>query len=108
MNAPADFGAAFKAVIAQEVERCAGELKRPEFVSQRTCEALLGLPKDVFLDLAKQGRFASTKERRLIIARYADVAEALAARMRRRAANDVCADGEERALARVGARRVAP
>ncbi|MFO0742366.1 MAG: hypothetical protein U0270_41210 [Labilithrix sp.] len=84
------------------------EAKRPVFTHQRRVEGDLGIPPKEYLTAAHAGMFLWTKERRLIIARTADVIAWLERRITHRnvkPAND--ADGETIALGRVGARRVA-
>jgi hypothetical protein len=93
-----------------DVRRIAREERaRPELVHQRTVESVVGLPPRDFLSAAHAGRFPFTKERRLILARTVDVLAYFEERLQRRppavaVAND--ASAEDRALARVGARRV--
>ena len=85
------------------------ERVRPDFVSQRSVESVVGLPRRDYLRLARDGAWPSTRERRLVVSRSADVAAYVETRLRlreRSAANDH--DPEALALARVGARRVAP
>ena len=80
----------------------------PTFVTQRNVEAVIGYPKRDYLRDARDGLFPSTKQRRLIVARTEDVIAFFEARMRTARAlpaND--ATPETKALARVGARRVA-
>jgi hypothetical protein len=83
------------------------ELARPVYVSQRTVEAVAGLPRRDFLRLARAGAFPSTRERRLVLARTEDVLAYVALKLatgKAPAAND---DAEAIAFSRVGARRVA-
>jgi hypothetical protein len=56
------------------------EATRPEFVSQRTVLAVVGAiePRD-YLRMAREGRFPSRKERRLVVAKTQDVVDALSA-----------------------------
>jgi hypothetical protein len=79
---------------------------RPLFVSQRNCLAVVGLEPRDYLHHARGGAFPTTKERRLVVAKMADVVAWLEARIERstRPANVTPIEG---ALARVGARRVA-
>jgi hypothetical protein len=80
----------------------------PAFVHQRNVEAVVGVPRRQFLQDAKARQFPTTKQRRLVFARTADVVAFYELRLRVQAspvAND--ADAEAIALARVGARRVA-
>lgn len=102
------------ALLEQAVERAlqarVDELQRPQLVHQRTVEAVVGLPRRDFLRLARAGAFPSTHERRLVIARAADVIAAFERRMPRiecRVADETAKTGESAALARVGARRIA-
>lgn len=92
----------------QDVRRIAQEeAQRPMFINQRTVETVIGLPRRDYLRAAHTGHFAYAKERRLIIARTADVLAWLERRLVHRdvkPAND--ASAETIALSRVGARRV--
>jgi hypothetical protein len=45
----------------------------PTHVSQRTCTAVCGVPKEDFLEAARRGDFPSCKVRRLVLAKTADV-----------------------------------
>jgi hypothetical protein len=86
------------------VEAAAERLARPTFVSQRTVLAVVGLPARDFLRGARAGAFASSKARRLILARTDDVVayvDAHHVEPHVAPANDFDA-----ALARIGARRV--
>jgi hypothetical protein len=49
------------------------ETARPEFTHQRNVEAITGLPPRDYLRLCRAGAWPSTKERRLVISRTADV-----------------------------------
>lgn len=83
------------------------EARPPAFVHQRTSEAVCGLPRREFLRLARAGAFASTRERRLVIARTADVMAYVESRISMREVkpgNDH--DAEAVAFSLVGARRV--
>jgi hypothetical protein len=85
------------------VTRRAAELQRPELVTQRTCEAVIGIPAGDYLRLSRAGAWPTARERRLVVARTADVLAVYALRLERRAAaND--ADPLDAALARVGGR----
>ena len=78
------------------------------YVNQRTVEAIVGLPRRDYLREAAAGSFPTTKVRRLVTARTEDVIAFFEGRMRTARAlpaND--ATPETKALARVGARRVA-
>lgn len=90
------------------MDQTARQLGAPLFVTQRTVEIVIGIPPRDYLRAARSKSFASTKERRLIIARTSDVVAWLELRLRTTAgaapAND--ADPESIALARVRARRV--
>jgi hypothetical protein len=89
----------------QEIAEAASA--RPAFVHQRTVEQHIGLPHRDYLRLARAGAFPSTKERRLVLARYEDVVAYVELRLRASAAppaND--GDAEAIAFAKVGARRV--
>ena len=84
------------------------ESARPEFVHQRIVERVVGIPGRQYLRDARDRRFATAKERRLVIARTADVLEYYGTRIataRPTPSND--ANVETIAFARVGARRVA-
>ena len=83
----------------------AAELRRPELVSQRTVAAVVGLPAADFLRLSRAGAWPSTKERRLVVARTADVLAIFTLRLAQRAAVNDAADPLDAALARVGGRR---
>ena len=87
------------------VRRVAREEARPLFVSQRTCERVLGIAPRDFLHHAREHAFVSTKERRLVIAKTDDVAAWLDARLAR-AKQPSNVTPIDTALARVGARRV--
>ena len=95
--------------IEDEVKRIArAEAQRPALVSQRTVEAVVGLPRRDYLRLAHLGAFPFVRERRLVVAKTVDVLAWFEQRIAHRdnkPAND--ADGESITLARVGARRVA-
>jgi hypothetical protein len=85
------------------------ESRRPAFVNQRTVEQVVDLPRRHYLRLARAGGFPTVHERRLVIARTADVLRVFESRMCTTSANDalVADDAESVALARIGARRVA-
>lgn len=101
--------ALLREVVAAAVHEEAARLARPLYVTQRTSLAIVGLPPRDFLRLALEGRFPSTKEKRLVLARTEDVVRYVDAHRREvRPANDY---GEEQddldaSLAKVGARRV--
>ena len=84
------------------------EQTRPEYVTQRSVEAVVGLARREFTRLARAGEIPTHKERRLIIARTADVIAWIEMRLRVASAPaaNLNADPETIALARVGARRV--
>lgn len=83
------------------------EAMRPAFVHQRNVEAVIGLPRRDFLRLARAAAFPATKERRVVLARTADVLAYVEERIPRRPpARVLPTDDEATALARVGARRV--
>ena len=78
----------------------------PTFVHQRSVEAICGVPRRAYLDLARSGAFPATKSGRLVLARTADVVayvEAMLPRQRDAAHAD---DAEAAAFAKVHARRV--
>lgn len=50
---------------------------RPATVSQKTCEQHFGITKTVYLEMARAGRFPTTRVGKLRIARYEDVEAAL-------------------------------
>jgi hypothetical protein len=84
------------------------ELARPEYVHQRIVEAVCGLPRRDYLRLAREGAWPSTRERRLVLARTADVMAYVERRITLRdvkPSNDHDAEAVE--FSRVGARRVA-
>jgi hypothetical protein len=95
-------------LVADAVGQHAEELARPEYVHQRSVERVVGVPSSAFLAAARAGAFASSKRQRLVYARRVDVVAWLEASARPSAANDVATPDEARALARVGARRIAP
>jgi hypothetical protein len=103
--------AVLTAAVLAEVARRVAELRRPELVTQRTVEAVLGMPAVDFLEDARAGAFPSWKIRRLVFAKTIDVVAYVTAHPAkpRRAANVASNnnDAEARAFARVGARRVA-
>jgi hypothetical protein len=93
------------ASLVREIVRA--ETARPEFLSQRSVEAVVGLPRRDYLRLAREGAYTTTRERRLVIARTADVVAFVEQRIALREAepeNDH--DAEAIAFSRVGARRV--
>jgi hypothetical protein len=49
------------------------EIARPLLISQRNVEQVIGLPRRDYLRLARAGEFPSCRERRLVLARTADV-----------------------------------
>jgi hypothetical protein len=84
------------------------ERARPEYVTQRNVEAVIGLPRRAYLRAIHAGHFAHTRQGRLAVARTVDVISFFELRLRAAVApvaND--AGPEAIALARVGARRVA-
>jgi hypothetical protein len=96
--------AEIRGVVREEVREQAA---RPAFVTQRSVEQVIGLPRREYLRLAREGAWLSTHERRLVFSRTADVAayfELKFSTSKAPAAND--ADAETIAFARVGARRV--
>ncbi len=97
------------AALQNEIRRIAREERaRPDFVHQKSVEAVVGLPRRDFLRLSRAKAWASTKNRRLVIARTADVIAYLETHVALREcmpANVV--DIETATLARVGARRIA-
>ncbi len=90
--------------IAALMQRNADALARPLLTTQRNVESVVGIDAREFLRVARAGAFASTKERRLVVARTADVVAHFESRMRLPTSQD--ADSEAHALARVGLRRV--
>lgn len=92
-----------------DVRRIAREENaRPAFVHQRNCAGVVGVPPRQFLRDARAKAFPSTKERRLVMARTADVLAHYELRLSLKASpaqNDH--DAEAIAFSRVGARRVA-
>jgi hypothetical protein len=98
---PAAFDAAVRHIVRAELER-------PALVHQRDVERIVGIPGRQFLRDAHEGRFPSTKERRLILARTADVVAYYAERIAAAQAPSLNEfDAETIEFARVGARRVA-
>ena len=94
------------ASLVKEIVRA--ELARPVFCSQRSVEAVVGVPRRQFLRDARAQKFASTKEGRLIVSRTADVIRFYENQIALREAkpqNDH--DPEALAFSRVGARRIA-
>jgi hypothetical protein len=91
-----------------DVRRIAAEvLARPAFVHQRNCAAVVGVPPRQYLRDARAKAFPSTKERRLVLARTAEVLAYYELRLSVKTApaqNDH--DAEATAFSRVGARRV--
>ncbi len=101
--------AALEAEVARLV-RAELDTLRPALVSQRTVEAVVGLPRRDYLRCALAGAFpsfASPENKRLVLAKSADVIAHLLAHPRRQPANDVTRADLDAALRRVGARRVA-
>jgi DNA polymerase III alpha subunit len=94
---------------ARAVEARIAELQRPLVVTQRTVEGVVGLPRRDFLRLARAGAFASTRERRLVLARTADVIAYVERHLAQHVHHDAPANDatEASVLARVGARRIA-
>jgi hypothetical protein len=93
------------------MRKVAHEEARPILVNQRTVLAVVGLPAGAFLTAARAGAFQSSKLRRLVFAKTADVVayvEAHPVTPRIKQVAVASGDDEEaRLLARVGARRVA-
>lgn len=83
-----------------------GNLGTPIFLTQETVREVIGVPPREYMRAAREGLFPSTKLRRKILARTADVIAFLEARLAKRA--PLALVTEATALARVGARRVAP
>ncbi len=84
------------------------EAAPPTFVHQRIVERITGIPGKQYMRDARNKAFASTKERRLVLARTLDVIayyEQRIALREHRPSNDH--DAEAIAFERVGARRVA-
>ena len=90
------------------VRKIAAEVaRRPEFVTQRTVKAVVGLEPRAYLRGSAAGNWATTREQRLVVARTADVLAYFETRLQAREArpaNDH--DPEAMAFSRVGARRV--
>jgi hypothetical protein len=82
------------------------ELARPAYVTQRSVETVLGLPRRDYLRLARADAWASTRERRLIVSRTSDVLAYIETRLTIRGAQADNDSPEDVVLARVGARRV--
>ena len=82
------------------------ELARPAYVTQRSVEAVLGLPRRDYLRLARADVWPSTREGRLIVSRTADVLAYVESRIAIRGAHAGDDSLEDVMLARVGARRV--
>ena len=61
---------------------------RPATVSQRTVELHFGIPSRTYLEMARAGRFPTTRVGKLRIARYEDVEAALTKGEERPAAAD--------------------
>jgi hypothetical protein len=83
------------------------EARRPEYVSQRSVKAVIGIEPRAYLRAAAAKRWPSTNEQRLVVSRTDDVLRYFEVRLRAAAAspaND--ANPEAIAFARVGARRV--
>lgn len=96
--------AALDARIAAIVEKCT---QRPEYVSQRTVLAVVGIEPRDYLHHARNGAFPSAKVRRVVLARTTDVIAWLDGRVRRARVKPAKAlSPRDAALARVGARRV--
>jgi hypothetical protein len=82
---------------------------RPQLVHQRSVEHVVGIPRRQYLADAAARHFPTTKQRRLIVARTADVVGFYEQRIELRDVKPVNdSDPEAIALARVGARRIAP
>ena len=77
----------------------------PALLSQRTCERWASVPAADFLDAARDGAFPSSKVKRIVYAKTADVVAWIEGHRRTAPANDA---GDEMAecLAAAGARRV--
>lgn len=72
---------ALRELVAAEVHAVTA---RPALVHQRNVEHVVGLPGREFLRLARDGAFASTKEKRLVLAKTEDVLAFFESRMRER------------------------
>jgi len=81
----------------------AEELRRPECVTQRSVESIVGIPGPTYVRLARARAFPSKKVARFIAAKTSDVLACVAPRPGPRQTSG----SEARLLARVGARRVA-
>ena len=91
-----------------DVRRLAREVlaeARPAFVSQRTVMAVVGVPPRDYMRLAREGAFPVVKEKRIVLAKTADVVALFEGRLTKRAAPANDADELDAALARVGGRR---
>ena len=88
------------------------EAERPAMVNQRTVEAIVGLPRGLYLELARERAFPATKVQRLVVARTVDVLTYFEGRLRARGPGVARASRQERdaeaRLARAGFRRVVP
>jgi hypothetical protein len=73
---------AFSSLIDERIEARARELARPLLCHQRNCEAIAGVPSREFLRLARDGAFPTAKEKRLVVAKTADVLAYFEMRMR--------------------------
>jgi hypothetical protein len=106
-----DLNSAMTAAAEASVARKIAELQRPEFVTQRTVLAVVGMTKRHYLDHVRAGDWPSWADGQLRYSSTADVVAWLHAHpvtvrsLASVASNDT--DAEARAFARVGARRVA-
>lgn len=91
------------AALVREIVRA--EIARPEYVSQRTVEAVVGLPRRDYLRLARAGEFSTMRERRLVVARTSDVIAYLERRLTIAAAKPANTEQSSR-MAAAGWRRV--
>ena len=82
---------------------------RPQFVSQRSVEAIFSIPRREYLRLSRERAWPTHRERRLVIARTEDVARYFDSRIAAHGTKSAVGESnsETIALARVGARRVA-
>jgi hypothetical protein len=94
------------AALDQRIREIVRDEARPLYVSQRNSAAVLGIDARAYLSAARSGAFPSTKIRRVVTARTADVVAWLDARIAARAMPENVTPIDA-ALARVGARRVA-
>lgn len=87
------------------VHRRVAEVKRPEFVQQRTVQDVTGMPAVDYLEHGRDGEFPTFKVRRLVFAKTSDVVAFIESHRTRSATSDG-GNTEAKLLARVGARRV--